>query len=215
MTVQAVSDTTSIRTAVSPEEWETRVELAAAHRIMAHFGIQDLTHNHLTARVPGEADHFLIKAADAMFDEVSASNLVKYDLDGNPQQDGYPQLRGGGLIIHAGLFAARDDLNVLFHTHTPSIIGVASQKNGLLPIILSDEDVERLAGLADQPPAQVHIDLEAGTVTAGGETVTFFLDPHVKHSLLNGLDDIDMTLESEPDIASFETTRPGFKPSLA
>ncbi len=134
MSIQALPETTAIRTAVSRDEWEVRVELAAAHRLMAHFGIQDLTHNHLTARVPGEPGHFLIKAPDAMFDEVSASNLVKYDFDGNPQQDGHAKLRGGGLIIHAGLFAARDDLNVVFHTHTPSIIGVASQKNGLLPI---------------------------------------------------------------------------------
>jgi len=89
-----------------------------------------------------------------------------------------------------------------------------SHKNGLLPIILSDEDVERLAGLAGDPPAEVAIDVEAGTVTADGETVTFFLDPHVKHSLLNGLDDIDITLESESDISSFETIRPGFKPSV-
>lgn len=134
MNVQALPETGAVRAAVSQEEWEVRVELAAAHRIMAHFGIQDLTHNHLTARVPGEPRHFLIKPADFMFDEVSASSLVKYDFDGNAQQDGHPKLRGGGLIIHAGLFAARDDLNAVFHTHTPAIIGVASQKNGLLPI---------------------------------------------------------------------------------
>lgn len=95
------------------------------------------------------------------------------------------------------------------------IFRINSLKNGLIPIILSDEDVERLASLAGNPPAQVHIDVEAGTVAAGGEKVTFYIDPHVKHSLLNGLDDIDITLESETDISSFETTRPGFKPSLA
>jgi ribulose-5-phosphate 4-epimerase/fuculose-1-phosphate aldolase len=134
MNIQALPETTSIRAAVSQEEWEVRVELAAAHRLMAHFGIQDLTHNHLTARVPDEPGHFLIKAPDAMFDEVRASNLVKYDFDGNPQQDGHAKLRGGGLIIHAGLLKARDDLNAVFHTHTPAIIGVASQKQGLLPI---------------------------------------------------------------------------------
>ena len=134
MTIQAVSATTSVRDSVSQEEWEVRVELAAAHRLMAHFGIQDLTHNHLTARVPGEPQHFLIKPADFMFDEVTASTLVKFDFDGNPQHEGFANLRGGGLIIHAGLFAARDDLNAIFHTHTPAIIGVASQKNGLLPI---------------------------------------------------------------------------------
>lgn len=134
MTAHPLPETRSVRDSISQEEWEVRVELAAAHRIMAHFGIQDLTHNHLTARVPGEAHHFLIKPADFMFDEVTASTLVKYDFDGNPQQDGHGKLRGGGLIIHAGLFAAREDLNAIFHTHTPAIIGVASQKNGLLPI---------------------------------------------------------------------------------
>ena len=134
MNIQALPETNSVRAAVSQQEWEVRVELAAAHRIMAHFGIQDLTHNHLTARVPGEPQHFLIKPPDFMFDEVSASTLVKYNFDGDPQQEGHARLRGGGLIIHAGLFAARDDLNAVFHTHTPAIIGVASQKNGLLPI---------------------------------------------------------------------------------
>lgn len=134
MNVQALRETTSVREAVSQEEWELRVELAAAHRLMAHFGIQDLTHNHLTARVPGEPGHMLIKPADFMFDEVTASSLLKFDLEGNPAGHDGAKLRGGGLIIHAGLFAAREDLNVLFHTHTPAIIGVASQKNGLLPI---------------------------------------------------------------------------------
>ena len=60
MNIQALPETTSVRAAVSRDEWEVRVELAAAHRLMAHFGIQDLTHNHLTARVPGEPGHFLI-----------------------------------------------------------------------------------------------------------------------------------------------------------
>jgi ribulose-5-phosphate 4-epimerase/fuculose-1-phosphate aldolase len=134
MNIQTSPQTESVRAAVSDEEWDLRVELAAAHRLMAHFGIQDLTHNHLTARVPGEPGHMLIKPADFMFDEVTASSLLKFDLDGNPVGHDGAKLRGGGLIIHAGLFAAREDLHVLFHTHTPAIIGVASQKNGLLPI---------------------------------------------------------------------------------
>ena len=120
--------------AVSAPERETRIQLAAAYRLMAHFGITDTTHNHLTARVPGEPDTFLIKPADFLFDEVTAASLEKYDFDGNPRQDGLPKLRGGGLIIHAGLFAVLEDVNVIFHTHTPSIIGAATQKHGLLPI---------------------------------------------------------------------------------
>lgn len=134
MSVRSVSGTSPVREAVSEAEWQTRVELAACHRLMAHFGIHDITHNHLTARVPDAPEHFLIKPYDYVFEEVTASSLIKYDFDGNPQQDDRPKLRGGGLVIHAGLFRARPDLNALFHTHTPANMGVASQKQGLLPI---------------------------------------------------------------------------------
>ncbi len=134
MSLQPVSTPSPIRGKVSEAEWQTRVELAACHRLMAHFGIHDITHNHLTARVPDEPENFLIKPYDFMFEEVTASSLIKYDCDGEPQQDGCPKLRGGGLVIHAGLFRARPDLNALFHTHTPANMGVASQKRGLLPI---------------------------------------------------------------------------------
>lgn len=89
-----------------------------------------------------------------------------------------------------------------------------SHKNGLLPIILPEEDVVRIAALAADPEAVVEIDVAAETVTTGGQTYAFSLDPFVKHCLLNGLDDIAITLESESDITGFETTRPGFKPSL-
>jgi len=90
-----------------------------------------------------------------------------------------------------------------------------SHKNGLLPIILGETEVERLAALAADPTAEAVIDVAAETLTAGGHTYGFSLDPFVKHCLLNGLDDIAITLESESDITTFETTRPGFKPSLA
>jgi ribulose-5-phosphate 4-epimerase/fuculose-1-phosphate aldolase len=119
---------------VTEAEWAARVELAAAYRLMDHFGATDLAHNHLCLRVPDEPDAFLIKGADAFFEEVTASTLVKFDLEGNPRQEGVPKLRGGGLIIHAGLLAARPDINATIHSHTPAIIGVASQKDGLLPI---------------------------------------------------------------------------------
>lgn len=134
MTVHALRNAKSLRDSVSPAEWQARVELAATHRLMHHDGISDMAHNHLCARVPGEPDAFLIKPADSLFDEVSASTLVKYDFEGNPRQEGADPLRGGGLIIHAGLFKARPDIQATIHTHTEAIIGVASQKHGLLPI---------------------------------------------------------------------------------
>jgi 3-isopropylmalate/(R)-2-methylmalate dehydratase small subunit len=89
-----------------------------------------------------------------------------------------------------------------------------SHKNGLLPIILPEDDVERIAALAADPTAEIEIDVAAETVTAGGTVMSFSLDSFVKHCLLNGLDDIAITLESEPRISAFETTRAGFKPSL-
>lgn len=134
MSLQVVSSSGTVRDTVSEAEWQTRIDLAAAYRLMAHFGVNDLTYNHLSARVPGEPGHLLIKAHDVMFDEVTASSLLKYDFDGNPLSDGARQLRGGGLIIHAGILKVRDDLNAVFHTHTPANMGVSAQKHGLLPI---------------------------------------------------------------------------------
>ncbi|MBC7782090.1 MAG: class II aldolase/adducin family protein [Proteobacteria bacterium] len=123
----------SLRARVSPEEWTARVDLAACHRLLAHYGANDLTYNHLSMRVPGEPDHLLIKNPTMMFEEVTASSLLKFDFDGNPLQDS-ARLRGGGLVIHAGVLAARGDLNAVFHTHTAANMGVSSQKHGLLMI---------------------------------------------------------------------------------
>jgi ribulose-5-phosphate 4-epimerase/fuculose-1-phosphate aldolase len=101
--------------------------------LLAHFGVNDLTYNHLSARVPDEPQHLLLKPRTMMFDEVTASTLEKFDFDGNPKQDG-PRNMGGGHVIHAGVLQARPDINVVFHTHTPANMGVSSQKHGLLMI---------------------------------------------------------------------------------
>ena len=104
MSVQLVKGKGAIRDQVSPEEWQARVELAAGHRVLAYYGVNDMTYNHFSLRVPGEPEHMLVKRTDWMFMEVTASSLIKCDLDGNPivPEDG-PQIRGGALIIHAGL----------------------------------------------------------------------------------------------------------------
>lgn len=135
MSLQLVSSSEQIRRAVSAEEWAARVDLAAGHRVLANSGVRDMTYNHFSLRVPGEPGHFLVKRTDWMFEEVSASSLLKYDLDGTPvaPNDG-PALRGGALIIHAGLLRGRPDLNTVLHTHTPAITGVSTHTDGLLPI---------------------------------------------------------------------------------
>src|SRR3954451_10824931 len=135
MAVQLVARGKPIREQVSAAEWSARVELAAGHRVLAHYGINDLTYNHFGLRVPGEPDHVLIKRTDWMFSEITASSLLKVDFDGNVLTDtDVKTIKGGALIIHAGLLKARADLNATLHTHTVSGMGVAAHKFGLLPI---------------------------------------------------------------------------------
>jgi ribulose-5-phosphate 4-epimerase/fuculose-1-phosphate aldolase len=119
---------------VSPAEWACRVALAAAYRLMDHFGVRDLTYNHLSARVPGETDAILLKPGDHMFGEVTASGLCKYHLDGRPLAGSDRPLSGGPLVIHANLARLRPNVNAIFHTHTPANMAVAAQARGLLPI---------------------------------------------------------------------------------
>ena len=114
--------------------WETRVKLAACYRLMAHFGVADLTYNHLSARHPERLDAFFIKGEHQLFEEVTASSLLLYDLDGKRLEDAGDQVSRGGLVIHAGVLAVRPDVNAVFHTHTVANMAVASQRRGLLPL---------------------------------------------------------------------------------
>lgn len=115
-------------------EWKTRLELAAAFRLVDHYGIRDLTHNHLSARVPGEPDSMLVKPSDLMFAEVTASNLLKYRLDGTPSAAGQMAMSNAVLVVHGGLLSLRPELNTVFHVHSPACIAVSAQKCGLLPL---------------------------------------------------------------------------------
>ncbi len=135
MAIQLVEQGKPVREQVSAEEWAARVELAAGHRVLAHYGVNDMTYNHFALRVPDQPDHMLVKRTDWMFAEVTASSLLKCDFDGNVI--GAPdvqKIRGGALIIHAGLLRERADLNATLHTHTPNVMGVCAHKFGLLPI---------------------------------------------------------------------------------
>ncbi len=135
MSVHLVPKQKSIRDQVSPEEWKARVDLAAGHRVLAHYGVNDMTYNHFGMRVPGEPQHMLIKRTDWMFAEVTASSLLKVDFDGHVVTDtDVSTIKGGALIIHAGLLKGRPDLQATLHTHTVNGMGVAAHKSGLLPI---------------------------------------------------------------------------------
>lgn len=124
----------SVRTAVSDAEWALRCELAAAHRLVAHFINVDLTYNHISARVPGEPHHFLVKAETFFMEQVTASNLVKYDVDGNQVMPSPYKASPAAYNVHAAVMKARPDIMAAVHTHTPANLAVSAQKHGLLPI---------------------------------------------------------------------------------
>ena len=124
----------SMRTTVSAAEWDARVKLAACYRLMSHAGITDLTYNHLSARVPDQPNHYLIKDEQELFDEVTASSLLTYNFSGEKVYPSTGSVSRGGLVIHGGVMEARPDIMAVFHTHTAANIGVSAQTCGLLPI---------------------------------------------------------------------------------
>ena len=124
----------SVRKQVSAEEWQTRVDLAACYRLIAMHGWDDLIFTHISARVPGPHDHFLINAYGLLFEEMTASNLVKVDLDGGIVLDTPYFVNPAGFTIHSAVHAARPDAGCVLHTHTKAGVAVSAQAGGLLPI---------------------------------------------------------------------------------
>ncbi len=115
-------------------ERDLRVQLAAAYRIIDHFGWSELIWTHTTVRVPGPEHHFLINPYGYRFDEVTASNLVKVDLDGRIIGDPTQEINPAGFVIHSAIHMARRDVRCIMHTHTVAGMGVAALECGLLPI---------------------------------------------------------------------------------
>lgn len=124
----------SIREQVSAEEWEVRVDLAASYRILAMFGWDDLIFTHASARVPGPDAHFLINAYGMMFEEITASNLIKVDLNGDKVIDSPHPVNPAGFVIHSAVHESRHDAACVLHAHTKAGIAVSAQPEGLLPI---------------------------------------------------------------------------------
>ena len=122
-----------MRQQVSAEEWAVRVDLAACYRLIAHFGWDDLVFTHISARVPGTHD-FLINPYGLMFEEVTASNLVRVDLSGNKTLPSPHEINPAGYTIHSAIHEVRDDAGCVLHLHTMAGIAVSAQQQGLLAI---------------------------------------------------------------------------------
>ncbi|MDQ0083023.1 MULTISPECIES: class II aldolase/adducin family protein [Variovorax] len=135
-----------IQKLVSAEEWQLRVDLAACYRLVALYGWSDLVFTHISARIPGPEHHFLINPYGLMFDEITASSLVKVDQQCNKIIDSPYPVNPAGFVIHSAVHAAREDIQCVLHTHTKAGIAVSAQKNGVLPI--SQQSTFVLASLA-------------------------------------------------------------------
>jgi ribulose-5-phosphate 4-epimerase/fuculose-1-phosphate aldolase len=167
MPMRAV-ETPEVRSQVSAEEWAIRVDLAAAYRIVAHFGWDDLIFTHISARVPGTHD-FLINPYGLMFDEVTASSLVRVDLEGRKTLETPHDINPAGFMIHSAVHEARQDAGCVLHLHTPEGVAVSCQKGGLLAISqqasvvvqsLSYHDYE---GIALNPEEKARLQANLGT----------------------------------------------------
>lgn len=131
-----ISPSISVRDHVSSEEWEARVNLAACYRLIDYYGMSDHISNHVTVRVPGTLNEFLINPYGVLYDQMTASCMIRIDLDGNVLFNpsvGY-EVNRSGFIIHGAIHAARHDVDCIIHTHTLTGMTVASMQCGLLPI---------------------------------------------------------------------------------
>lgn len=135
MTVNPVRAAGGAPARFGAEEWQMRVDLAACYRLFHHFRMTDLIYTHLSARVPGEAEHFLINPYGLMFEEITASSLVKVDVDGAVLADETGLgINLGGFTIHSAVHGARPDVVCVMHSHTQAGMAVAAQRDGLLPL---------------------------------------------------------------------------------
>ncbi len=154
----------SLKTEVSPEEWDLRVDLAAAYRLIAHHGWDDLIFTHISVRIPGPEHHFLINPYGFLFEEITASSLVKVDLNGKKVMNSPYEINPAGFTIHSAVHEGRDSAKCVMHTHTTNGIAVSAQKEGLLPLSqqslfclssMSYHDYEGVALRDDEKPRLV------------------------------------------------------------
>src|SRR5437588_446679 len=131
----AIKVVKSVREQVSAEEWQTRVDLAACYRLTAMYGMTEMIANHISCRVPGSHDHFLINPYGMLYEEIDASCLIKVDIDGNVLFNASDYgVNAAGFVIHSAIHMARHDVDCVAHTHTPAGMAVSAMECGLLPL---------------------------------------------------------------------------------
>ena len=163
---------------VSDEEWAIRVDLACAYRMVAHYGWDDLIFTHLSARIPGEEHHFLLNPYQLMFEEVTASSLVKVDVQGNPVEPTPFITNPAGFIIHSAIHMAREDAHAVMHLHTPAGQAVAAHSEGLLPLTQTAMLVRQDIAFHDYEGVAVDLDERERLVSNLGDKTAMILRNH-------------------------------------
>lgn len=148
----------SLKGRVSPEEWQARVDLACTYRLVAHYGWTHGISNHISLRAPGDDEHFLINPHGLQFREVTASSLIKVDLDGNIVSESEFGINPAGFVIHSAVHAARKDIACALHTHTEAGMAVSALKCGLLPLNMSAIRFHKRIAYHDYEGVTVRVD---------------------------------------------------------
>ena len=159
-------------------ERRLRVQLAAAYRIADHLGWSELIYTHISLRVPGPAHHFLINPYGLRFDEVTASNLVKIDLEGNAVGEQAYGANKAGFVIHGAIHEARDDAQCVFHTHTLAGMAISAQQDGLLPVHMYSHNFYGQLGYHDFEGPSMRLDEQKRLVASLGGHPALILRNH-------------------------------------
>ena len=167
-----------VRSQVSPEEWQVRVDLAAAYRLVALYGWDDLIFTHLSARVPGPEHHFLINPYGLMFDEITASSLVKVDGQCHKVIDSPYPVNPAGFVVHAAIHEGLSGAHCVMHTHTTSGMGVACLDEGLLQSNFYSAQLEGMVAYHEFEGITIHADEGPRLLRSIGERQAVILRNH-------------------------------------
>lgn len=177
----------SVQPHVSDAEWRQRVDLAACYRLIAMYGWDDLVFTHVSARVPGPDHHFLINPYGMLFEEITASSLVKIDLAGNKVMDSPYDINPAGFTIHSAIHAVREDAQCILHLHSLNGVAVSARKEGVLPISQQSIFVLASLGYHDYEGVALNEDEKPRLVRDLGDRNFFMLR---NHGLLTVADNI-------------------------
>jgi len=167
-----------VKSKVSEEEWKLRVDLAACYRLVAHHHWDDLVFTHISARLPGPEHHLLINPYGMTFDEITASSLVKIDLDGKKLLDSPYEINPAGFTIHSAIHAAREDAKCVLHTHSINGVAVSATKAGVLPLSQQSTFVLGSLGYHDYEGVALNAEEKPRLVRDLGDKTFFMLRNH-------------------------------------